>query len=123
MSGCTMAMLAAKIAVVPPMIPTTASAVGAYSNSGDRRATMYTPAATIVAAWINADTGVGPSIASGNPTCNGTCALLPTAPVKINTPINARVPDDNPRDGNLACNSAKLNVPAYDHNNRMPSII
>jgi hypothetical protein len=25
-----------------------------------------TPAVTIVAAWINADTGVGPSIASGN---------------------------------------------------------
>ena len=43
-------VLAANIAVVPPMIPTTASAVGAYSNSGDNRATMNTPAVTIVAA-------------------------------------------------------------------------
>ena len=29
---------------------------------------MYTPAVTMVAAWINALTGVGPSIASGNHT-------------------------------------------------------
>ncbi len=29
---------------------------------------MYTPAVTIVAAWISADTGVGPSIASGSQT-------------------------------------------------------
>ena len=37
---------------------------------------MYTPAATIVAAWIKAETGVGPSIASGNQTCSGTWADL-----------------------------------------------
>jgi hypothetical protein len=29
---------------------------------------MYTPAVTIVAAWISAETGVGPSIASGSHT-------------------------------------------------------
>ena len=39
---------------------------GASSNSVWQRATMYTPAVTIVAAWISADTGVGPSIASGS---------------------------------------------------------
>lgn len=32
------------------------------------RAIRYTPAVTIVAAWIRAETGVGPSIASGNQT-------------------------------------------------------
>jgi hypothetical protein len=32
------------------------------------RPTMYTPAVTIVAAWIRAETGVGPSIASGSQT-------------------------------------------------------
>jgi hypothetical protein len=32
------------------------------------RATMYTPAVTMVAAWISAETGVGPSIASGSQT-------------------------------------------------------
>jgi len=38
------------------------------------------PAATIVAAWMSADTGVGPSIASGSQTCSGICADLPIAP-------------------------------------------
>ena len=42
---------------------------------------MYTPAVTIVAAWISALTGVGPSMASGSHTCSGTCADLPTAPM------------------------------------------
>ena len=41
---------------------------------------MYTPAVTIVAAWISAETGVGPSIASGSQTYSGICALLPAAP-------------------------------------------
>ncbi len=50
------------------------------------RATRYTPAVTIVAAWISADTGVGPAIASGNHTCSGICADLPVAP------MNSRMP-------------------------------
>ena len=32
------------------------------------RQTMYTPAVTMVAAWISAETGVGPAIASGSHT-------------------------------------------------------
>ena len=36
----------------------------------------------MVAAWISADTGVGPSIASGSHTCSGTWADLPHAPMK-----------------------------------------
>ena len=43
---------------------------------------MKTPAVTIVAAWIKAEIGVGPSIASGSQTCSGTWADLPTAPAK-----------------------------------------
>ena len=35
---------------------------------------------TIVAAWISADTGVGPSIASGSQKYSGSWALLPVAP-------------------------------------------
>src|SRR5271169_2998615 len=81
--------LAANIAVVPPMMPTTASAVGAYSKSGDRRATMKTPAVTIVAAWIKAETGVGPSIASGSQVWSGICADFPIAP--MNNRMHARV--------------------------------
>ena len=41
---------------------------------------MYTPAVTIVAAWINALTGVGPSMASGSHVYNGICADFPIAP-------------------------------------------
>src|SRR5579883_1432714 len=63
--------------------------VGACSNSGDRRTTMKTPAVTIVAAWISAETGVGPSIASGSQVCRPSCADLPIAP--INSRIQAKV--------------------------------
>jgi hypothetical protein len=35
---------------------------------GKSRATRYTPATTMVAAWIKALTGVGPSMASGSQT-------------------------------------------------------
>ena len=42
---------------------------------------MNTPAVTIVAAWISADTGVGPSIASGSQVCRPSCADLPIAPM------------------------------------------
>ena len=45
------------------------------------RATMKIPAVTIVAAWISAEIGVGPSIESGSQTCSGTCADLPIAPM------------------------------------------
>ena len=42
--------------------------IGACENNTALRPTMYTPAVTIVAAWISAETGVGPSIASGSQT-------------------------------------------------------
>src|SRR5947207_6992718 len=51
-----------------PMIATTVNAIGARSKITCERATMYTPAVTMVAAWIKAETGVGPSIASGSHT-------------------------------------------------------
>src|SRR5215470_11692786 len=71
---------AAKTAVVTPTPATTSRAAPERSNSTWLRATMYTPAVTIVAAWISADTGVGPSIASGSHTCSGSCADFPHAP-------------------------------------------
>ena len=42
---------------------------------------MNTPAVTIVAAWISAETGVGPSMASGSQVCSRNCADLPMAPM------------------------------------------
>ena len=41
------------------------------------------PATTMVAAWISAETGVGPSIASGSQMCSGACADLPAAPASM----------------------------------------
>ena len=52
------------------------------SNRKEQRINRYTPAVTKVAAWIKADTGVGPSIASGNQPCNPNCADLPITPKK-----------------------------------------
>src|SRR5579872_3396085 len=69
-----------KNAVVAPMTSTKDSAVSEYSKSGDMRATMKMPAVTMVAAWIRAEMGVGPSMESGSHTCSGTCADLPIAP-------------------------------------------
>ena len=50
------------------------------------RQTRNTPAVTMVAAWISAETGVGPSIASGNQVCRKSCADLPMAPTNNRTP-------------------------------------
>src|SRR5690349_14696948 len=72
--------VAAKKQVIAPTQVTTCIAVGDTWNIGDRRQTMNTPAVTIVAAWISALTGVGPSIASGSQVWSGSCADLANAP-------------------------------------------
>src|SRR3954462_12822965 len=82
MSVWVIAMLAARMAVKMPIAATTTIASGAAAKIGFVRATRYTPALTIVAAWIRALTGVGPSIASGSQTWRGNWALLPIAPAK-----------------------------------------
>ncbi len=56
------------------------STSGVSAKSQDVRKSRYTPAVTIVAAWISAETGVGPSIASGSQMCSGNWADLPAAP-------------------------------------------
>src|SRR5687767_9214204 len=48
------------------------------------------PAVTIVAAWINAETGVGPAIASGSQVYKGIWALLPVAPTNNNKVTTVR---------------------------------
>lgn len=49
------------------------------SKIAAKRIIRNTPAVTIVAECRRAETGVGPSIASGNHECNPICADLPTA--------------------------------------------
>src|SRR6187551_4133647 len=82
MSFWTMPRNAMNSAVVAPITVTNDSAVSDSSNSGLIRATMKMPAVTIVAAWISAEIGVGPSIESGSQTWSGTWADLPIAPMK-----------------------------------------
>ena len=68
MSFWASAIVAANSAVIAPIqaiIGPTQSAA-APKITGLMRTIRNTPAVTIVAAWISADTGVGPSIASGS---------------------------------------------------------
>ena len=67
--------------VSAPITVTKSRPAAQASNIGERRATMNTPAVTMVAAWISAETGVGPSIASGSQVCSRNCADLPMAPM------------------------------------------
>src|ERR1700722_19035120 len=80
MSVTTMPKRPMKKAVVEPITRMNDKACSERSNSGDMRETMKIPAVTMVAAWIRAEIGVGPSIESGNHTCRGTCADFAIAP-------------------------------------------
>ena len=69
---------------------------------------MYTPAVTMVAAWIRAETGVGPSMASGSQTYSGTCADLPVAPKNISSAIALSTPKPAVSAGNCPLRSTAL---------------
>ena len=67
MSFWATAIVAANRAVITPTQAISVDTSGAAAASiGLTRVIRNTPAVTIVAAWISADTGVGPSIASGS---------------------------------------------------------
>ncbi len=68
--------------------------------------TRYTPAVTIVAAWIRAETGVGPSIAFASHVCSGNCADFPIAPIK--SKIAAHVSTES--SGGLLANCIKISL-------------
>ena len=80
MSFWAQAMVAATKAVAAPMMATTRAASGDACNRGLTRQSRYTPAVTMVAAWMSADTGVGPSMASASQGKSGIWADLPTTP-------------------------------------------
>src|SRR4030095_5816400 len=83
-SVCVQAIIAARNAETIPTTVTILNDTGVSVNNGNNLATRYTPATTMVAACIKAETGVGPSIASGNQICNGNIADFPAPPIKIN---------------------------------------
>lgn len=80
MSISTIAHKPENTEVKAPIKTITHKIIGEYSKKAAHLITKKIPAVTIVAAWINAETGVGPSIASGNQTCKPICADLPKAP-------------------------------------------
>ena len=90
------------------------------------------PAATIVAAWMSALTGVGPAIASGSQVCSGNCADLPTTPHSSSSVamVAVRLGDRERGRGagrrRLTCPVARstpsmLNVPAANASTKMPN--
>ena len=93
MSFCTMPIAPAQSAVAAPITATIVSTSGACANSTALRPIKYTPAVTIVAAWISAETGVGPSIASGSQTYSGICADLPVAPMNSSSAMAETTPN------------------------------
>src|SRR6201994_495384 len=106
MSSLAQPMNAPNNRVTTPTRTTPSCAPGARLYSGLDRTIRYTPAVTMVAAWISADTGVGPSIASPNQACSGTCADLAQAPSNSSRPMAVSAPRPAP--------GAPANTPAYD---------
>lgn len=68
-----------------------------YQKKMEQRIIRTTPAITSVAAWIRAETGVGPSIASGNQMCNPSCADLPRTPQKKRNEITLKTEKLRPK--------------------------
>ena len=92
MSVWATAMVAANSAVSAPTQAMRARLhVSASANTGLSRVSRKTPEVTIVAAWIRADTGVGPAMASGNHTYSGSWADLPAAASRNSTTASVAV--------------------------------
>ncbi len=92
MSVTTRPIVPATNRVSTPITAPTSWAAGARSNSGCMRAIRYTPAVTMVAAWISALTGVGPSMASGSHVWSGIWADFANAPTSNSTQPATRSP-------------------------------
>src|ERR1700690_125558 len=108
MSFWTSATVAAKSAVIAPTHATTVLAWADTSKNTCARTTRNTPAVTIVAAWMSAETGVGPSIASGSHECSGTCADFAAQPTKSIAQARYR------RLGENLCAATPANASAYE---------
>src|ERR1035437_7889684 len=73
-------MIAAPTMVTAVLTASTRRAGSDRTKMSKRRARTNVPAATMVAAWMSAEAGVGPSIASGSQSWKGNCADLPATP-------------------------------------------
>jgi hypothetical protein len=84
MSFWKRAVVAAKSIVSTPTKIIKTCILEDIDKSGEKRKSSTTPAVTIVAAWIKAETGVGPSIASGSQVWKPNWADLAITPRVIN---------------------------------------
>src|SRR3954466_14615722 len=95
-------------------VPTTATAVLAADDAAKiawLRMIRYTPAVTMVAAWISAETGVGPSMASSSQDCSGTWADFPQAASRNSSPrIVMVVPEARSEAADTPANATVPNV-------------
>ena len=90
---------------------------------------MNTPAVTMVAAWMRAETGVGPSIASGSQVCSRNCADLPIAPMNSSRQASVSASQSKPkkwmvlpaRPGAAAKICSKPTEPVSAKTRKMPS--
>ena len=90
---------------------------------------MNTPAVTMVAAWMRADTGVGPSIASGSQVWSRNCADLPMAPMNSSRQVRVIASQSPPktwtvllaRPGAAAKMVSRLIDPVSMNTRKMPS--
>ena len=69
------------------------------AKSGKVRTMRNTPAVSTVAAWMRAEAAVGATMASGNQTCSGNWALLPTVPPKSSSTMTFATDSCDPRKG------------------------
>ena len=77
--------------------PSTQRGVWLTASRGNSPASTTVPAATIVAAWMRALAGVGPSMASASQSWKGTWADLPSTPMTTSVTSRARsVPSGAP---------------------------
>ena len=89
-SLCANASTAASSMVTDTAMPSTQRGVWLTESSGKKPASTTVPAATIVAAWMSALAGVGPSMASASQSWNGICADLPSTPMTTSVRNTAR---------------------------------
>ena len=131
-SGLVMPCVASSKAVMAPTHATISKnwsasipAAPRANTMGPRRATKNTPAFTMVAACIRAETAVGPVMASSSHSLSGNCADLPIAPPNSSTNAGTSSPwaDISTAQAVSPTNSRKPNVPAYRNISSMPAII
>src|SRR5690606_14888848 len=77
--------------------------------------------ATMVAAWINAEIGVGPAIASGNQVWRGNWALLPATPASTSSAATGTTVSGTAAVATPAITSRMWKLPAWTPNRMMPS--